>query len=82
VLAVNPSLPVQTVADLIKLAKEKPGQLSFGSAGRHVASPVAELFKDDGTDMLHVPFGAACRSSRRGGRPPAAHLRGLRAGVL
>jgi tripartite-type tricarboxylate transporter receptor subunit TctC len=33
VLMVNPSLPVHSVADLIKLAKEKPGQLSYGSSG-------------------------------------------------
>src|SRR5712691_12961376 len=30
VLVVNPSLPIRSVADLVKLAKEKPGQLSFG----------------------------------------------------
>src|SRR4051794_19750713 len=32
-LIVHPSLPVTTVAELIKLAKEKPGELSFGSGG-------------------------------------------------
>src|SRR5262245_23960495 len=34
VLVVQPSLPVQSVADLVKLAKDKPGQLGFASARR------------------------------------------------
>jgi tripartite-type tricarboxylate transporter receptor subunit TctC len=33
VLLVHPSLPVRSLADLIELAKQKPGQLSFGSSG-------------------------------------------------
>src|SRR5580704_6552821 len=33
VLIVNPSLPVQTAGDLVKLAKTEPGQLAFGSSG-------------------------------------------------
>ena len=33
VLVVNPALPVHSVADLVKLAREKPGQLSFGAPG-------------------------------------------------
>src|SRR5205085_10165068 len=33
VLVVTPSLPVNSVADLIKLAKEKPGQINFASSG-------------------------------------------------
>src|SRR5262249_27125960 len=41
VLAVNPSVPVKTVKELIDLAKSKPGQLNYGSAtiasGSHVA---------------------------------------------
>ena len=32
-LVVHPSLPVKSVADLIKLAKEKPGQINFASSG-------------------------------------------------
>jgi tripartite-type tricarboxylate transporter receptor subunit TctC len=58
VLVVNPSLPVHSVADLIKLAKEKPGQLSFGSGGPGTSHHLfAELFKSmTGTDMLHVPY--------------------------
>ena len=32
-LVVNPALPVRTVAELIALAKAKPGELTFGSSG-------------------------------------------------
>jgi tripartite-type tricarboxylate transporter receptor subunit TctC len=58
VLIVNPSLPVRTAGDLIKLAKEKPGQLSFGSSG--VGGPphlYMELLKTmTGTQMTHIPY--------------------------
>src|SRR6185312_16065822 len=46
VLVVNPDLPVNSVADLVKLAKEKPGQLSFASVGPGTIHHLnAELFK-------------------------------------
>ena len=46
VLIVNPSLPIHSVADLIRLAKEKPGQLSYGSAGPGTPHHLyAELFR-------------------------------------
>jgi tripartite-type tricarboxylate transporter receptor subunit TctC len=56
VLVVNPALPVHSVADLVKLAKEKP--LSFGSGGpgafHHL---MGELFKSAmGIPMTHVPY--------------------------
>ncbi len=58
VLTVNPSVPVHSVADLIKLAKEKPGQLTFGSSG--VGGPphlFTELLKTmTGIEMTHVPY--------------------------
>jgi tripartite-type tricarboxylate transporter receptor subunit TctC len=55
-LVVDPSLPVHSVADLIKLAKERP--LSYGSGGpgsfHHL---MAELFKaTTGVSMTHVPY--------------------------
>jgi tripartite-type tricarboxylate transporter receptor subunit TctC len=58
VLVVNPSLPVHSVAELIKLAKEKPGHLSFGSAGAGTPHQIyAELFKSmTGIEMAHVPY--------------------------
>ena len=46
VLVVNPQLPVNSVADLVKLAKEKPGQLSFGTPGPGTFHHLnAEIFK-------------------------------------
>jgi len=58
VLVVTPSLPVQSVSDLITLAKDKPGQLAFASAGPgtpHHLFP--ELFKSmTGIEMTHVPY--------------------------
>ena len=58
VLVVNSSSPAQTAADLVKLAKEKPGTLSFGSAGTGTASHLfAELFKvQTGIEVAHVPY--------------------------
>jgi tripartite-type tricarboxylate transporter receptor subunit TctC len=58
VLVVTPSLPVKSVADLIKYAKDNPGKLSFGTSGP--GSPhhlYMELFKTmTGTEMVHVPY--------------------------
>ena len=58
VLAVNPSLPVHSVRELIALAKDKPGELSFGSAGPGTPHHLyAELFKSmTGIEMSHVPY--------------------------
>jgi tripartite-type tricarboxylate transporter receptor subunit TctC len=58
VLVVNPDLPVQSVADLVKLAKDKPGQLSFASVGPGTIHHLdAELFKSIfGLNLVHVPY--------------------------
>jgi tripartite-type tricarboxylate transporter receptor subunit TctC len=58
VLVVNFASPARTAADLVKLAKEKPGTLSFGSAGTGTASHLfAELFKiQTDIDVTHVPY--------------------------
>jgi tripartite-type tricarboxylate transporter receptor subunit TctC len=58
VLAVNPQLPVNSVAELIALAKQKPGELEYASAGigsfQHLGG---ELFKlTAGVNLLHVPY--------------------------
>jgi tripartite-type tricarboxylate transporter receptor subunit TctC len=58
VLVVNPELPVHSVKELIALAKEKPGQLQYASAGvgsfQHLGG---ELFKYMAkVNLLHVPF--------------------------
>ena len=57
-LAVHPSLPVKNVADLIKLAKEKPGALNYASAGVGNFSHLeAELFAQKaGIKLTHVPY--------------------------
>ncbi len=61
VLVVHPGLPVKTLDELIKLAKAKPGQLSYGSAGSGTSIHMAtEMFKDmTGTDMVHIPYKGA-----------------------
>jgi tripartite-type tricarboxylate transporter receptor subunit TctC len=47
ILVVKPSLGVKTVAELVTLAKSKPGQLNYGTAGVGVSNHlVTELFDD------------------------------------
>src|ERR1700692_4070668 len=58
VLVVNPSLPVHSVPELIALAKQKPGELNYASAGigsfQHLGG---ELFKlTAGVNIVHVPY--------------------------
>jgi tripartite-type tricarboxylate transporter receptor subunit TctC len=58
VLAVHPSLPVKTVKELIALARQRPGELTYGSSGvggfEHMS---AELFDSMAkTKMVHVPY--------------------------
>ena len=57
-LFVHADLPVRNVADLVALAKAKPGELSYGSTGvgglQHLN---AEMFKQmSGIDLVHVPY--------------------------
>ncbi len=61
VLVVHPSLPAKSVKELIALAKSKPGQLTYGSAGIGGAPHLAgELFKSMAkVDMVHVPYKGA-----------------------
>jgi tripartite-type tricarboxylate transporter receptor subunit TctC len=58
VLAVPPELPARDVRELIALARDKPGLLSFASSGAGSSTHLsAELFKSmAGVDMLHVPY--------------------------
>ena len=46
VLVVNPELPVHSVADLVKLAREKPGQLTFASVGPGTRSEERRVGKE------------------------------------
>lgn len=61
VLAVNPSLPVKSVKELIAYAKSKPGALSYGSQGLGSNGHIGmERFKAmAGLDMVHVPYKGA-----------------------
>lgn len=58
VFVVHPSLPVKSVSELIKLAKARPGAISYASAGVGSGTfMVTELLKSQaGLDMLHVPY--------------------------
>jgi tripartite-type tricarboxylate transporter receptor subunit TctC len=58
VLVVNPALPVNSVKELVALAKQKPGELNYASAGigsfQHLGG---ELFKlQAGVNIVHVPY--------------------------
>jgi tripartite-type tricarboxylate transporter receptor subunit TctC len=57
-LVVHPSLPVRTTKELIALARSKPGQLTYASAGAGTTSHLAgELFKTMAkVDITHVPY--------------------------
>ena len=58
VLASSPKLPVSNVAELIALAKQKPGKLSFATASaRSIPHLAGEYFKyAAGVDMVNVPY--------------------------
>jgi tripartite-type tricarboxylate transporter receptor subunit TctC len=59
IAVVHPSLPVRSIKELIQLARSRPGQLTYASAG--LPSQLAvELFKVvTGTHMVHVPYKGA-----------------------
>jgi tripartite-type tricarboxylate transporter receptor subunit TctC len=69
-IAVHPSMPVRTVKDLIALAKARPGQILYGSAGigafQHLSTSTFEHMA--GIKMTHVPF--------KGGAPATVALVG------
>ena len=70
ILVVHPSLPVRTVRDLIALAKSRPGQLNYASAGSGSANhlPMELLMHAAGIKIAHVPY--------KGGAPAIADLLG------
>ena len=70
ILAVHPSLPVNSVKELIALARARPGSLSYASGGIGTASHLAgELFKSmTKTFLVHIPY--------RGNAPAIADLIG------
>ena len=69
-LVVHPSLPVKSVREFIALAKAKPGQLNYGTAGNGTPPHMTgELFKSyTGVNLQHLPY--------KGGAPAIADLLG------
>ena len=68
VLIVHPSVPARSVPEFVALAKAKPGQLTYGTAGSGSANHLAmELFKvSTGTNIIHIPY--------KGGGPAVVDL--------
>lgn len=66
VLVVHPSLPAQSVSELISLAKSQPGKLNASSGGNGSTSHLSlELFKMmAGVDIVHVPYNGAAPARR------------------
>ena len=58
VLVVNPKVPAHSIAELVALAKQKPGQLTYGTPGIGTSPHMSmELFKSlAGIDLQHVPY--------------------------
>jgi tripartite-type tricarboxylate transporter receptor subunit TctC len=76
IVTVHPDLPVKSIKDLVALAKQKPGELQYASAGvgsfQHLGG---ELFKlMSGADLMHVPF--------KGGGPAMIDVMGGHTKVL
>jgi tripartite-type tricarboxylate transporter receptor subunit TctC len=70
VLVVHPSVPAQTIADFVKLAQDKPGNISYGSSGiggaGHLAGALFGIVAK--IDIVHVPY--------KGGEPAVRDLLG------
>jgi tripartite-type tricarboxylate transporter receptor subunit TctC len=76
VLCVHPSVPANTLKELLDLAKQKPGQLTYASAGsgsfQHMGSELFKLMAK--VDLVHVPF--------RGGGPAMIDVMGGHSQVI
>ncbi len=74
ILVVNPSFPAKSVKELIDLAKAKPGDLQYASAGNGTLNHLlGEMLKTmAGIDMVHIPYKGAAASVTDvvGGRVP------------
>jgi tripartite-type tricarboxylate transporter receptor subunit TctC len=68
ILIVHPSVPANSVSELVALAKSRPGKVAFASAGNGTTGHLAlELFKQRaGIDVVHVPY--------KGGGPALAEV--------
>ena len=58
IITVHPSLPVKNVKEFVALARARPGQLNYGSAGLGSAPHLATLLFDSmaGTKTVHIPY--------------------------
>ncbi len=76
ILVVHPSVPANSVQELIALAKAKPGQLNFASSGVGVVNYMCmELFKTmTGINFVHIPY--------KGGAPATVDLLGGQVQVM
>ena len=78
VICVHSSVPAKTLADLVRMAKEKPATIGYGSSGINGAAHLAgELLKMMAkADLVHVPFkgGAPALQALLGNQTPAAIL--------
>ena len=76
VLTVHPSVPANSVAELIALAKKNPGKLNYASAGvgsfQHLSA--ALFMTQAGIDVVHVPY--------KGGGPAMADVMGGQAQIV
>ncbi len=76
VMVVHPSLPANSVKELIDLVRANPGRYSYASAGTGTPAHLAgELFRISfGLDLVHVPFGGGgpAITSTMGGHTPIA----------
>jgi tripartite-type tricarboxylate transporter receptor subunit TctC len=65
VLVLYPGIPAKSISELVALAKTKPGQLNYGSAGlASLAHLAAALFASDmNIEMTHVPYKSSAQSS-------------------
>ena len=74
VIAANPSLEANNIAELVALAKKNPGKLSYATPGSGTAMHLSvELLKTNaGIDLVHVPYkgGAPAQQDVMGGRVP------------
>lgn len=70
ILAVHPTMPIRTVRDYIAVAKKRPGEIGYGTAGtggpHHIAGEWLKLLT--GINIIHVPY--------KGGGPQLADLIG------
>ena len=70
IITTVPASPIQNMQDVVKMAKQKPGHLNFGSVGNGTPSHIAgELLKlKSGIDIVHIPY--------KGGGPAVADTLG------